>query len=246
MSDEHTSTFTPFTQEELAYVANASPEFQNKVAAYMADGLRDGDLTAAVRADIARDQGLQRDPVGSDIMVAGPTGMGLNNALDLQHTAQENGRSTVNEKDVELLKVRVESRVKQMIAQGATDEEIQQAASQMAGTPELSAIAQQLAQQQLDAEKFNIFNNRDHNLNEGANFALAGTVIAAAAGTVAYAAASEASASNLVANPYGLDTAPLPYLDMGPTTAALAFNPPPVPNVPDVRAPGQNRGNGIS
>ena len=35
--------------------------------------------------------------------------------------------------------------------------------------------------------------------------------------------------------PYGMEVGPFPWQDLGPTTAALAFNMPAIQNVPDVR-----------
>lgn len=99
-------------------------------------------------------------PLGNDAMVATPTGQGLSNKLDLAAKAREAGLSTHSEQDVALLKARVESQVKQMIASGASDAQIQQAVAGLAHNPELAGIAKDMAQQQLDAEKFNLFSSR--------------------------------------------------------------------------------------
>ena len=100
------------------------------------------------------------NPTGNNAMAATPTGQGLGHKLDIAHQANAQGKSTFSEKDIVLLKSRVEAQVKQMIASGAKDADIQQAVAGLAGNPELVAIARDMAQQQLDAEKFNLFNTR--------------------------------------------------------------------------------------
>lgn len=102
----------------------------------------------------------RKPPIGNDAMVATPTGQGLSQQLDLVHQAQAQGKTTVSENDLALLKSRVEAQVKQLIASGATDAQIQQAVAGMAATPELAHVAREMAQQQLDAEKFNLFSTR--------------------------------------------------------------------------------------
>lgn len=103
--------------------------------------------------------------VGSDIMVATPTGQGLANAIQ----EADSHSSTIDQQDIALLQTRVESLVKQMMAQGAPDAEIQQAVAQLAPNMELAGVAQQIAQQQLDADKFNMFSNRNDDASQSAS-----------------------------------------------------------------------------
>ena len=104
---------------------------------------------------------IPKDPIGNDAMAATATGQALGQRLDLAHQANAQGKSTISEKDIALLKSRIEAQVKQMIASGAKDAEIQQAVAGLAGNPELAGIARDMAQQQLDAEKFNLFSTRN-------------------------------------------------------------------------------------
>jgi hypothetical protein len=109
-------------------------------------------------------------PIGNDVMVATPTGLGMQRELDELALAQQNGRSTHTAEDIERMTFAIEATVKQMIAGGASDTDIQQAVGQLPGvTPELSQLAQQVAQQQLDAEKFNLFNTRNEQAAEQAS-----------------------------------------------------------------------------
>lgn len=101
-------------------------------------------------------------PVGNDAMVATATSQGLSNDIAIAQQQNAHGQSTYNEQDIALLTSRVEARVKQMIASGATDQEIQQSVGNMA-PPELADIAHKAAQAQIDAEKFNIFSSRNGN-----------------------------------------------------------------------------------
>ena len=143
-----------FTEEELQRIINAPKEVQEKIAQY----------AALYKDDTAQLIGSVRGVLGpgNDAMVESPTSVGL--ADKVAQVQQTSGtENTFNQKDLELLKDRVQSRVKEMIASGASDAQIQQAVAGMAGSPELASVAKEVAQQQLDAEKFNIFNTRNQN-----------------------------------------------------------------------------------
>jgi hypothetical protein len=75
-----------------------------------------------------------------------------------------NGYTTTKSEDIERLTFAVQNTVKQMIAAGASDAKIQQAVGNLPGvTPELAAVAEQVAQQQLDAEKFSLLADARNN-----------------------------------------------------------------------------------
>ncbi len=223
-----------FTEQELKRISTASPEIQTAVAELLSQKLAPEQLVLSVREVLAAEAG--HAPVGNDIMVATPTGQALDNELGIAAQQSANGQTSITDADIALLKSRVESTVKQMIASGASDEDIQKAVAGMGSTPELASLAQEMAQQQLDAEKFNLFNTRDANgqgADVGAGFSVVGAIAAAVGGAVMAAEPEQAVE--------GVTAARMPFLDMGSTTAALAFNPPPVPNVPDVRDRSQQR-----
>lgn len=95
-------------------------------------------------------------------LVAAPNGMELRTEVGEVRQQYANGFTTTTSDDIERLTFAVQNTVKQMIAQGATDAEIQQAVGQLPGvTPELAAVAEQVAQQQLDAEKFALLDTRN-------------------------------------------------------------------------------------
>ena len=112
--------------------------------------------------------GLMRDTLAeygqANGLVAAPNGMELHNEVGELRQQYENGLTTINSSDIERLTFAVQNTVKQMIAQGASDDAIQQAVGNLPGvTPELSQLAQQVAQQQLDAEKFTLLADARNN-----------------------------------------------------------------------------------
>lgn len=94
-------------------------------------------------------------PVGNDIMVATPTGQGLSDKVAVQQRQQEEGRSTISDKDRELLKSKVENRVKELQLAGLTKDEIIRAAGAI--DPGNAALAQEMASAQLAPQDFNLF-----------------------------------------------------------------------------------------
>lgn len=129
------------------------------------DGVQQQILTQATNEGLNSQQlaGLiqayqENAPLSRDAMMATPLGQEAATNLALAEQAQESGRSTFDERDIENLKARVENRVKELQASHATPEEILATAAQMAGgSPELAAIAQDTAQAQIDTQKFNVF-----------------------------------------------------------------------------------------
>lgn len=69
--------------------------------------------------------------------------------------------STTSPEDVALLKSQVENHVRQMIAEGRSDKEILQAVDMLPYSPDLREVAREVAQNNLDAQKFNMFDNRN-------------------------------------------------------------------------------------
>ena len=226
-----------FSEDEMRSIKAAPAEVQTAIAGLLAQNLPSNDLILGVREALAASG---QAPLGMDAMVAGPTGQGLGNALGIVETARESGRSTTTEQDIELTKIRVESQTKQLLASGASETEIQQAAAAAATTPELANVAKEVAQQQVDAEKFNLFSGAGNNEaqdNSMASFIGAGMRATVTAGTNPLA---------LFAKDANVSADRMPFLDMGSTTLAIAamgqsgFTP---SNVPDVR---QNIGIGRS
>lgn len=152
---------------------------------------------------------ISTPPLGNDAMVATPDGQGLLTALGVQQTAAENGRSTVDERDIALMKLVVESTVKQLMAQGSSDAEIQQAISSLPYAPELAKIAQEIAQQQLDADKFNMTSTRQANgPGAGTGGPAQGHFVAEALGGIVGAAAVASAASESPAHATAETTQP--------------------------------------
>ena len=160
------TTAVGFTAEQEAMIRNAPPHMLQQIYQLLQQGLSPDQLTNAVSELLARaqQQTVQvgfGSPVGNDAMVATPDGQGLSDQIGIAGQQAANGQTTISEKDVEMLKSRVESLVKEGIARGASDSEIQQTVGSLAGSPELASMAREMAQQQLDVEKFNLFNTRN-------------------------------------------------------------------------------------
>jgi DNA-binding transcriptional regulator YhcF (GntR family) len=181
-----------------------------------------------------------RDPVGADIMVQSPTSQGLANDLSVMSIAQDAGRTTISDHDIALAKIDVDAMVKQMMALGRSDQEIQQAVSMKYGHGDLASVAQEVAGQQLGADKFNLFSNRNQEQSAEQTPFLAS--VGQALGAASVAPLSVASASTDVENRYGVTAPRMAVADLGPTTAFLAAEMLPTPNVPNVKAPSQNIG----
>jgi hypothetical protein len=146
----------------LGGVKDAPEWLQTNIAARLAltpINQNDGQ-TAAIVQNMIIDSTLP--PLGVDAMVQTPTAQGTQLERDELQLAQQNGRTTHTEQDIERMTFAIEAQVKQMIAAGATDADIKQAVGNLPNvTPELSQLAQQIAEQQLSAEKFNLFNQRN-------------------------------------------------------------------------------------
>lgn len=169
-----------------------------------------------------------QDPVGNDVMVAAPTGMELRTEIEMV----QQSANTFTDKDIELLKSRVESVVKQMMAEGRSDAEIQQAVAGMATSPELAGIAKEAAQQQLDADKFNMFSTRNDEQAQDQGMQFLGNVMS---GIIGGAVAANSQDMSLGQGVTGGETVSPALL------CTLA-----TPNVPDCRAPSLDRGFGLS
>lgn len=137
--------------------AKLPPEVQAGVLQYVTNN---PDMTPA---DVA---GLMHDTLAeygqANGLVAAPNGMEHMTEVGMLGQQFANGMTTTTSQDIERLTFAVQNTVKQMIAAGASDDEIQQAVGNLPGvTPELAAIAEQVAQQQLDAEKFALIDTRN-------------------------------------------------------------------------------------
>lgn len=141
---------------------------------------------------------------GNDGLVAAPNSMELMTEVGMLGHQYENGLTTTNSADVERMTFAVKATVKQMIASGASDADIQQAVGNLPGvTPELASVAQQVAQQQLDAEKFALIDTRNQEVPQQGAPALSLAAIFDAP-MMALAAPNEAPASEqaATANPF--------------------------------------------
>lgn len=155
----------PLAEDREGYAALLSefraklpPEVQAAVLQYVTNN---PDMTPA---DVA---GLMHDTLAeygqANGLVAAPNGMDLMTEVGLLGQQFANAMTTTTSQDIERLTFAVQNTVKQMIAAGASDDEIQQAVGNLPGvTPELSQLAQQVAQQQLDAEKFALVDTRNN------------------------------------------------------------------------------------
>lgn len=92
-------------------------------------------------------------PIGNDAMTASVTTIGVANALGEQRLLEQSGRDSTTPRDVELMKSRIENRVKEMMASGASREEIERVARHYGSTPALADIAAEIATQQYDANR---------------------------------------------------------------------------------------------
>lgn len=94
-----------------------------------------------------------RESTGSDVMVGSAASMGLTDQLE-----RASRGSTINQNDIDRITHLVTELVKTRRAAGDSDEEIQRAAGQLAGAnAELAHVAAEVAQKQLDPDKFNLF-----------------------------------------------------------------------------------------
>lgn len=93
------------------------------------------------------------EPVGNDVMTASPTTLAVATALGEQRLLEQSGRDSTNERDLELMKSRVENRVKELMANGASRDEIAQVARNYGSTPALADAAAEMAVQQYDANR---------------------------------------------------------------------------------------------
>lgn len=109
-----------------------------------------------------------KDPLSLNAMTATPTGQEMANAAALQQQAQEAGRSTISEADIERLTQRAEAIAARGIAQGASDDTIRREVAKLPGySTETAAVVNAKVEQQLDTDKFNLLSNR--NAPEGAS-----------------------------------------------------------------------------
>lgn len=225
------------TPAEIDAIRNAPPEVQTQLATLLSNGLQGQELVSAIR-----------DMLGADPAVMSPTGQGFANTLAQAQLASDNGMSSFTDQDIELVRRRVETITKQLMAQGATDAEIEQAAAQLAGSPEMVAIAKEAAQQQVDAQKFNLFSSRPAEAqaqDQGGQETMGALAAVLGLGAAAAVMAPQEQ------RPYDLPSASMEQKDMGPTGQALylagltgGFTP---SNVPDVRVElGIERGSGNS
>jgi hypothetical protein len=138
------------------------------------------------------------DPVvGADIMVATPDAVGTQLERAELQLAQENGRTSHTEQDIERMTLAVEARVKQMMATGASDKEILAAVGSLPGvTPELQQLAQQVAEQQLAPDQFNIFSTRNQEEGQARDENPLQMLQALASGAAFSAAANNAEQEN--------------------------------------------------
>ncbi len=138
--------------------AQLPPEVQAAVLQYVTNN---PDMTPADVAALMHDTLTEYGQVNG--LVAAPNGMELMTEVGMLGRQHENGYTTHTSEDIERLTFAVQNTVKQMIAAGASDDAIQQAVGNLPGvTPELSQLAQQVAQQQLDAEKFALIDTRNN------------------------------------------------------------------------------------
>ena len=106
--------------------------------------------------------GYLQEAFAAQGMNAAPVSMGLADQQAMQQNGVAAGRSTVGADDVARVVAQAENLASRMIAQGATDQQIQQAVATLPGTNlETAAIASDAAQRQLDADKFNMFSARN-------------------------------------------------------------------------------------
>jgi hypothetical protein len=228
---------TAFTEDDMRRIAASPAHVQTALAELLSQKLPPDELIPAVLGVLEKHE-VQHAPIGNDIMVATPTGLGLNNELGIAAQQAANGQTTITEADIALLKSRVESTVKQMIASGASDDEIQKAVAQMGSTPELASMAQEMAQQQLDAEKFNLFNARGNEDQSASNML---STVGAVVGGLAFA-----KSAHIQASPHGVTAERMPYEDLdkiyGSTTAFLASGMLRTPTIADMRDTSRDRG----
>lgn len=141
-------------------------EFRAKLPAEVQAGVlqyvtNNPELTPAEVAGLMRDTLAEYGQANG--LVAAPSGMELMTEVGMLGQQFANGLTTTTSQDIERLTFAVQATVKQMIAAGASDDAIQQAVGNLPGvTPELSQLAQQVAQQQLDAEKFALIDTRNN------------------------------------------------------------------------------------
>lgn len=93
------------------------------------------------------------EPLGADAMTASVTTLDVAVALGEQRLLEQSGRDSTNARDIELMKPRIENRVKELMAAGASREEIERVARNYGVTPALADIAAEIATQQYDANR---------------------------------------------------------------------------------------------
>lgn len=107
------------------------------------------------------------EPLGADAMTASVTTLDVAVALGEQRLLEQSGRDSTNARDIELMKPRIENRVKELMAAGASREEIERVARNYGVTPALADIAAEIATQQYDANRNPL---ADANMAAGQNF----------------------------------------------------------------------------
>lgn len=138
--------------------AQLPPEVQTGVLQYVTSNpdMTPADVAALMHSTLA-------EYGQANGLVMAPNGMELMTEVGMLGQQFANGLTTTTSQDIERLTFTVQATVKQMIAAGASDDAIQQAVGNLPGvTPELSQLAQQVAQQQLDAEKFALIDTRNN------------------------------------------------------------------------------------
>ncbi len=108
-------------------------------------------------------------PAAAHPMTMMPTGQGQAQQMAMVGNAKAQGRSSYSQEDATALAARATTLAQQMMARGASDAEIQQAVGNLAGNnSELASVARDAAQRQMDADKFNLFSNRNSEQSQDA------------------------------------------------------------------------------
>jgi hypothetical protein len=126
-----------------------------------------------------------------------------------------------------------------MIASGASDKEIQQAVAQLPGNNlEMAAVVEAKVQQQLDADKFNMFSTR--NADDAQQSAGAAAVLPTVGALLGAGANSPVAAAE--PNAYGVTAERMPVIDIPPAQFLAALGNLSAPQTPNVAI---DRGQGV-
>lgn len=233
------------TREELEKIA-ATPEKQAEIANILQQAQEQGLTPEQLAVQVREAMGWENTaPLTNDLQ---PTDQSMMNNAGVAQNANTMGFSSYTQEDLGQKQMQARQVAESMLARGASEEEILAEVGKLAG-PEFAQAAQDAAQGPIDAQKFTLASGMPEPTQAAASLTL-GSLLGGAESPAPDAplmASQPLTQAPQAERPYGITTDPLPVVDMGATTAALAAigNFMPQPDLPNLVA-GRGKGQALA